>query len=129
MSGLDHASLSVGDYPAARRFYDAALQELGIALRREMLKSQTGKFDVAIYGRPDASILVIAGGGKATPRVHLAFIAADHAEVDAFYKAAMAASGTDNGPPGIRANYNPNYYAAFVFDPDGNNIEAVCRRP
>ncbi|MEJ0012456.1 MAG: VOC family protein [Bauldia sp.] len=128
MSGIDHTGLSVSDYAAARRFYDAALKPLGISMRTEFPKAQTGDFDVALYGTAAGSIFVIGGGGKATPHIHVAFKADTHAEVDAFYAAAMAAGGRDNGPPGIRAHYNPNYYAAFVFDPDGNNIEAVCRK-
>lgn len=128
MSGLDHTGVSISDYLAARKFYDAALGALGIRMRMEFPKSQTGDFDVAIYGNAEGSMFVIGGGGKATPPVHVAFRADDRAQVDAFYQAAMGAGGRDNGPPGIRTHYSANYYAAFVFDPDGNNIEAVCRK-
>ena len=71
----------------------------------------------------------LAGGGKQTPHVHIAFAAGNRAEVDAFYKAAIAAGGKDNGAPGIRAQYHPTYYGAFVLDADGNNVEAVCHKP
>jgi catechol 2,3-dioxygenase-like lactoylglutathione lyase family enzyme len=86
----------------------------------------TGDFDVGLFGaKGGGQSMFIVGGGKATPPVHLAFRAPDRAAVDAFYNAALAAGGRDNGPPGLREHYHANY-AAFVFDPDGNNIEAVC---
>jgi catechol 2,3-dioxygenase-like lactoylglutathione lyase family enzyme len=124
-TGIDHMGLSVADYAAAKAFYAAALQPLGLRLGREYLKIVTGDFDVGMFGPGGQTLFVIAGAGKATPPVHLAFRAPDRAAVDAFYAAAMAAGGKDNGPPGVRAHYHANYYAAFVFDPDGNNIEAV----
>jgi predicted lactoylglutathione lyase len=71
----------------------------------------------------------IGTGEKKSGSVHVAFTATSRAQVDAFYKAAMAAGGSDNGPPGIREYYHPNYYGAFVLDPDGNNVEAVCHAP
>jgi len=126
---IDHTGVSVSDYPAAKRFYSAALKPLGISFLREFPKSMTGDFDVGLYGADGKSIMVIGGGGKATPAVHLAFRAVDRQTVDAFYKAAISAGGRDNGPPGIREHYHANYYAAFVLDPDGNNIEAVCHVP
>ncbi len=77
-------------------------------------------------GKPD---FLVSEGGRTTPHLHIAFAAPDRATVDRFYAAAIAAGGRDNGPPGIRAHYHPNYYGAFVFDPDGHNIEACCHRP
>ena len=77
-------------------------------------------------GKPD---FWISGGGALNKPVHVAIHARDRATVDAFYRAAIAAGGRDNGPPGIRAHYHPNYYGAFVLDPDGHNIEAVCHTP
>jgi catechol 2,3-dioxygenase-like lactoylglutathione lyase family enzyme len=127
--GIDHLGLSVADYGNAKRFYTAALAPLGLRLGREYRKAVTGDFDVGMFGPGGQSMLILAGGGKATPPVHLAFRAPDRASVDAFYKAAMTAGGTDNGPPGIRSHYHANYYAAFVLDPDGNNIEAVTHAP
>jgi predicted lactoylglutathione lyase len=80
------------------------------------------------YGA-EKPIFWINSGAALRDHVHVAFAAASRADVDAFYKAAMAAGGRDNGPPGIREDYHPNYYAAFVLDPDGHNIEAVCHAP
>ena len=127
--GIDHVGLSVADYDKAKRFYSAALALLGLRLGREFPKDVTGDFDVGLYGPGGQALFIVAGGGKATPFVHLAFRAPDRAAVDAFYAAAMAAGGKDNGPPGLRDHYHANYYAAFVLDPDGNNIEAVTHRP
>src|SRR5262245_26175400 len=124
-AAIDHLGLSVSDYDAAKRFYVAALAPLGLQLGREYPKSVTGDFDVGMFSPGGQALLIVAGGGRATPAVHLAFRAPDRAAVDAFYAAAMASGGRDNGPPGIRAHYHASYYAAFVFDPDGNNIEAV----
>jgi catechol 2,3-dioxygenase-like lactoylglutathione lyase family enzyme len=126
---IDHMGLSVSDYGAAKRFYSAALKPIGLKLGREYPKSVTGDFDVGMFGPGGQALLIVAGGGKATPPVHLAFTAADRAAVDAFYEAALAAGGRDNGPPGIRQHYHADYYAAFVLDPDGNNIEAVTHAP
>jgi catechol 2,3-dioxygenase-like lactoylglutathione lyase family enzyme len=128
MARLDHTSLSVSDFAAAKAFYLAALSPLGIAPIMEFSK-EAGGFDAAGFGADGKPFFWLAGGGKTTPHVHLAFGANNRAEVDAFYKAAIAAGGKDNGPPGIRADYHPNYYGAFVLDPDGHNIEAVCHKP
>jgi len=125
---IDHFGLSVSDYAKAKAFYVPALVPVGLRLGREFPKAMTGDFDVGLFGAQGGgqSLFIIGGGGKATPPVHLAFRAPDRAAVDAFYNAALASGGLDNGPPGIREHYHANYYAAFVFDPDGNNIEAVC---
>src|SRR5262245_20101250 len=129
MSGIDHTSLSVADFAKAKAFYTAALKPLGITVLMEFPKSVTGNFDVAGLGSNGKPYFWLAAAGKTSPRVYLASTAASRAEVDAFSKAAMAAGGKDNGPPGIRANYHPNYYGAFVLDADGHNIEAVCHLP
>jgi len=126
---IDHISLSVSDMAAAKAFYAKALAPLGITVMMELPKSVTGDFDVTGLGKGHKPDFWLAASGKATPRVHVAFAADSRTEVDAFYKAAMAAGGTDNGAPGVRAHYHPNYYGAFVLDPDGNNIEAVCHTP
>jgi catechol 2,3-dioxygenase-like lactoylglutathione lyase family enzyme len=128
-TGIDHLGLSVADYDKSKRFYTAALAPLGLRLGREYPKSVTGDFDVGMFGPGGQTLFVVAGGGKATPPVHLAFRANSRAAVDAFYAAAVAAGGKDNGPPGVREHYHANYYAAFVYDPDGNNIEAVTHKP
>jgi catechol 2,3-dioxygenase-like lactoylglutathione lyase family enzyme len=129
MSGLDHISLSVSDFAAAKAFYTAALKPLGITVLMEFPKAMTGDFDVAGLGSNGKPFFWLAGAGKTTPRAHIAFAANNRVEVDAFYRAAMAAGGKDNGKPGIRAQYHPAYYGAFVLDADGHNVEAVCHNP
>ncbi|HWA61601.1 MAG TPA: VOC family protein [Caulobacteraceae bacterium] len=119
---LDHISLTVSDFDRAKAFYDKALAPLGIAV-------VMGGGGFCGYGSEGRPYFWIGGGAPATARGHVAFTARDRAAVDAFYAAAIAAGGRDNGPPGIRAHYHPNYYGAFVLDPDGLNIEAVCHAP
>jgi catechol 2,3-dioxygenase-like lactoylglutathione lyase family enzyme len=122
MSGLDHAGYSVGDLDRSAAFYDAALGALGMT-RLSEFEFPGG----AVIGYGSATpIFWINTGAALRDHVHLAFTANSRAEVDAFYKAAMSAGGRDNGGPGIREEYHPSYYAAFVYDPDGHNIEAVC---
>jgi catechol 2,3-dioxygenase-like lactoylglutathione lyase family enzyme len=129
MAGLDHISLSVSDFDAAKAFYLAALKPLGIGAVMEPPKAATGGIGAAGLGAGGKPFFWIAGAGKASPAVHIAFTAGSRAEVDAFYAAAMAAGAKDNGKPGIRAHYHPTYYGAFVLDADGNNVEAVCHKP
>jgi catechol 2,3-dioxygenase-like lactoylglutathione lyase family enzyme len=129
MPSLDHISLSVSDFDAAKAFYLAALKPLGIALVMEPPKAATGGIGAAGLGANGKPFFWIAGAGKAAPAVHIAFTAGSRAEVDAFYRAAMAAGARDNGKPGLRAHYHPAYYGAFVLDADGNNVEAVCHKP
>jgi catechol 2,3-dioxygenase-like lactoylglutathione lyase family enzyme len=129
MSHIDHTSLSVSDFAKAKAFYTAALKPLGVTVLMEFPKSVTGNVDVAGLGSNGKPYFWLADAGKTTPRVHLAFAASNRAEVDAFYKAALAAGGKDNGPPGPRPQYHANYYGAFVIDADGHNIEAVCHTP
>ena len=129
MSHIDHTSLSVSDFAAAKAFYTAALKPLGVSVLMELPKAVTGNVDVAGLGANGKPFFWLAGAGKTTPRVHIAFAANNRAEVDAFYAAAIAAGGKDNGPPGIRAMYHPTYYGAFVIDADGHNVEAVCHKP
>ena len=119
---IDHTGLTVADIATSKAFYRAALGPLGYALIMEW--EQYAGFGVP--PKPDFWI----GQGKANvPPIHVAFRAQNRKEVDAFYKAAMAAGGRDNGPPGPRPHYHENYYGAFVFDPDGHNVEAVCHTP
>jgi len=132
MSSLDHIGLSVSDFAAAKAFYSAALKPLGITLQMEVTKAETGgAYEGAGFGTAGKPFFWLGsgGGGSATPGVHVAFAAKDRAEVDAFYQAAIAAGGKDNGAPGLRAHYHPTYYGAFVLDADGNNVEAVCHKP
>ncbi|MER8844743.1 VOC family protein [Mesorhizobium australicum] len=119
---IDHLQLVVRDLPASRRFYEAVFQVLGVPI------GGTGEdyfwADELFISSADSR----AALGKLTGRHHLAFQARDHAMVDAFYKAGLEAGGTDNGAPGERS-YHPGYYAAFLLDPNGNNIEAVHHGP
>ena len=126
MSGIDHSSLSVSNFAKAKAFYGAALAPLGITVLMEFAKAVTGNADVAGLGSNGKPFFWLADAGKTSPRIHLAFVADSRAQVDAFYTAAIAAGGKDNGAPGLRPMYHPNYYGAFVLDADGHNIEAVC---
>lgn len=118
---LDHITLHVSDYAASCDFYKKALQPLAYQLEMEF--GQAAGFGVK--GKPD---FWIAAGGRQQPPLHVAFVSPNRATVEAFYRAALAAGGKDNGAPGLRPHYHPNYYGAFVLDPDGNNIEAVCHK-
>jgi catechol 2,3-dioxygenase-like lactoylglutathione lyase family enzyme len=125
---LDHTGLNVSDYAKSKTFYLAALAPLGYAVIKELPKNLAPDGAAGI-GIPPKADFWIAGGRPQSPPVHVAFRAKSRAEVDAFYEAALATGGRDNGPPGIRAHYHPNYYGAFVRDPDGHNVEAVCHEP
>ena len=126
---IDHTGVSVSDFARSKRFYAAALKPIGYTLLMELPAAVTGSADVAGFGEPPKPDFWIAGGTANQPIVHVAFRAATRGVVDAFHAAALAAGGRDNGAPGIRAHYHPNYYGAFVLDPDGHNIEAVCHAP
>jgi catechol 2,3-dioxygenase-like lactoylglutathione lyase family enzyme len=125
---LDHIGVNVSDFDSARDFYVAALAPLGYVLAMEPIPKVAG-FSMGDRGPQGAFPLWIAEGRGAPTVGHLAFTAPDRATVDAFHAAALAAGGTDNGAPGLRPHYHPNYYAAFVLDPDGNNVEVVCHLP
>ena len=118
---LDHVSLRVQDFPRALAFYRAALAAIGYRVATEFP-------DAAGLGEPGKTDLWITLTDKPLLPAHIAF-RTDRARVDAFHAAALAAGGTDNGAPGVRADYHPHYYAAFVIDPEGNNIEVVCHDP
>ncbi len=127
---LDHIGLRVSDYAKSRAFYDKALAPLGVGVVMAITAEQTGgAYEGAGYGPPNKPYFWVQRADAPHTGLHVAFAAKDRATVDAFYKAAMAAGGKDNGAPGLRPHYHPNYYGAFVFDPDGNNIEAVCHTP
>jgi catechol 2,3-dioxygenase-like lactoylglutathione lyase family enzyme len=125
---LDHTGLNVSDFTRSKAFYLKALAPLGYQLIKELPKEYAPQGAMGL-GVPPKSDFWVAGGKPQSPPVHVAFRAGSRAEVDAFYEAALAAGGRDNGPPGIRAHYHPNYYGAFVLDPDGHNTEAVCHEP
>ena len=119
----DHIGLQVADLDASVRFYAATLGSLGYVL---------GSHDetYAGLGPQDAPALwLYRRKAAAGPGMHIAFSARDRAAVDRFHAAGLKAGGRDNGKPGVRADYSPTYYAAFLFDPDGNNLEAVCLAP
>jgi catechol 2,3-dioxygenase-like lactoylglutathione lyase family enzyme len=122
---LDHAGFPVSDYARSKAFYLQALAPLGYALVMEVQQHENNApaAGFGANGKPD---LWIGGEGGLQRPIHIAIAAQDRAAVDAFYRAAIAAGGKDNGAPGLRPHYHPNYYAAFVLDPDGHNIEAVC---
>lgn len=125
---LDHIGIGVSDFARSKAFYDKALAPLGVTLIMEVTAEQTGDHPAAGYGSQGKPYFWF-GVGEDIARAHIAFTAKDRASVDAFYKAAMAAGGKDNGAPGLRPHYHANYYGAFVLDPDGHNIEAVCHLP
>ncbi len=119
---IDHINLLVSDIERSKRFFQEALSPLGYELLMEHRISGAG-FGQA--GKPDFWIKQ----GVLSSAIHVAFASPDRATVDAFHDAAIAAGGRDNGPPGLRPEYHSTYYGAYVLDPDGNNIEAVCHRP
>ncbi|MCA8880179.1 MAG: VOC family protein [Rhodobacteraceae bacterium] len=126
---IDHVGFPVSDFEAAKAFYGAVLKPLGYALVMEVTDEMTGGHGAHAgfgAGKPD---FWIGTGKPAATNVHVAFAAASRAEVDAFHAAGLAAGGRDNGAPGLRPEYHLDYYGAFVLDPDGNNIEAVCHGP
>lgn len=126
---IDHTGLSVSDAAKSRTFYEKALAPLGYALLQEVPLEFTGGVPVMGFGIAPKPDFWIHQGEPNSPRIHIAFVAANRKQVDDFFQAALAAGGTSNGEPGLRAHYHPNYYGAFVHDPDGHNIEAVCHVP
>jgi predicted lactoylglutathione lyase len=125
---LDHAGFPVSDYKNSKAFYEKALAPLGYVLVMEVQQDQNDSpaAGFGANGKPD---FWIGGEGGLNKPIHIAITAKDRAAVDAFHRAAIAAGGKDNGAPGLRAHYHPNYYGAFVLDLDGHNIEAVCHAP
>ena len=117
---LDHMGMPVSNLAVSKQFFSAALAPLGYRVMYD-LPTATG------FG-PGAFPTFWIGAGESHVPLHIAFVAPDRATVDLFYRAAIAAGGRDNGAPGIRAQYHPDYYAAFVYDSDGNNVEVVCRK-
>ena len=122
---IDHLTLTASDYARSKAFYVSALAPLGYSLVKEFGDDVAG---FGIGSRLDFWLANGGKGGETRPVFHLAFVAETRAAVDLFYSAALAAGGRDNGAPGLRENHGPHYYAAFVLDPDGQNIEAVCRK-
>ena len=126
---FDHIGFSTPDLGRSRAFYEGALAPLGIRCLFEVTPDTTAGEDSYLgFGR-DRPQFWIGTGQLHRPGLHVAFEAPDRATVDAFYQAAIAAGGRGNGLPGLRPQYHPDYYGAFVLDPDGHNIEAVCHAP
>ena len=134
---IDHLGIPVSDIARATEFYLKALAPLGYGLVMQVSAAETDHGAAVGFGPPgkDADFqsgkpsFWISEGERLGGHVHVAFVAPSRAAVDAFYRAALDAGGKDNGPPGLRPHYHANYYAAFVLDPDGNNMEAVCHAP
>jgi catechol 2,3-dioxygenase-like lactoylglutathione lyase family enzyme len=121
---LDHVGITVGDYARSKAFYEKALTPLGLRLLMEPAPGVGG------FGDGQKPFFWIDTRFPPSPTgVHVAFAVDDRETVDAFHAAALAAGGTDNGAPGVREIYHPHYYGAYVLDPDGHNVEAVCHRP
>jgi catechol 2,3-dioxygenase-like lactoylglutathione lyase family enzyme len=126
---IDHIGIAVSDSARSKEFYDAALAPIGIALIMEVPAEATQSGGAACgYGK-DQKPFFWFGQGRVGEGAHVAFSVETRDLVDAFYAAAIAAGAKDNGAPGLRPQYHPNYYGAFVLDPDGHNIEAVCHAP
>jgi catechol 2,3-dioxygenase-like lactoylglutathione lyase family enzyme len=119
---IDHISLRVRDLATAKTFYVQALAPIGYEVVMEFPEG----FGMGTKGKPD---FWVTSGGREGATTHIAFRSDDNEKVDAFHGAALAAGGMDNGAPGLRHEYHPSYYGAFVRDPDGNNVEAVCHAP
>lgn len=126
---IDHTGLSVSDLPRSIAFYRAALAPLGYQLMVQLGTEVTGSVAVAGFGVPPKPDLWLSEGAPNRPAIHIALRAETREQVQAFHAAALAAGGTDHGAPGLRPHYHPDYYGAFVLDPDGHNLEAVCHAP
>lgn len=129
---IDHVSSYTTNFKRARAFYEACFTSLGFAVQAEMVLESDPDFPgrrICAWGPPGKGVFWIIEVREAVGPRHIAFTAADRAGVDRFHRAALAAGGHDHGAPGVRAIYHPNYYGAFVLDPDGNNVEAVRHAP
>jgi len=125
---IDHITFGVSDFGRSTRFYDHALAPLGVKRLFDVPLEHSGGVSSTGYG-DERPWFWIAEQDATRGKLHVAIEAPDRAAVDAFHREALAAGGKDNGAPGPRPHYHPGYYGAFVLDPDGHNIEAVCHRP
>src|SRR6185436_5045079 len=121
---FDHVKFGVSDFAASKAFFLKALEPLGVAIVGEGEPT----YGVEMCAKGDVSLILYQTGEKPAP-LHLAFLAENRRQVEAFHRAALEAGGKDNGAPGLRPQYHANYYAAFVIGPDGHNIEVVCHKP
>lgn len=127
---LDHVGFAVSDLEKSRAFYEAALAPLGISILMTVTPEMTETGGTAIgFGKDGKPFFWIGDNERVGQGTHIAFAVDDRATVDAFHRTALAAGGVDHGAPGLRPHYHPDYYGAFVLDPDGLNIEAVCHKP
>jgi catechol 2,3-dioxygenase-like lactoylglutathione lyase family enzyme len=127
---IDHVGFAISDAERSKRFYEQALAPLGITLIKSVPPDKTEAGGMAHgFGSNGKPYFWVGDNEAVGEGTHVAFVAERRADVNAFYEAALAAGGRDNGAPGIRAHYHPTYYAAFVLDPDGINVEAVCHKP
>jgi catechol 2,3-dioxygenase-like lactoylglutathione lyase family enzyme len=122
---FDHVKFGVSDFAASKVFFAKALGPLGVTIVAEGVPT----YGVELCSPNSNASLCLFQTDEKPAHLHLAFVAENRQQVDAFYRAALEAGGKDNGAPGLRLNYNANYYAAFVISPDGHNIEAVCQKP
>ncbi len=129
---IDHLSTYASNYPLTKAFYDATFAALGLSVQMELVTEWDAAFPtrrMCAYGPTGKPVFwVIESRESSTPR-HVAFSAGSRAQVEAFHAAGLAAGGEDNGKPGLRPHYHADYYGAFLLDPDGNNVEAVCHSP
>jgi catechol 2,3-dioxygenase-like lactoylglutathione lyase family enzyme len=124
---IDHITFGVTDFDRSSRFYDRAFAPLRVTRLFDVPPEHSGDVQATGYG-DNRPWFWIAEEDATRGKLHVALIAASRRAVDAFYSAALAAGGRDNGAPGLRPHYHSDYYGAFVLDPDGHNIEAVCHR-
>ena len=122
---FDHVKFGVSDFAASKAFYLKALAPLGVTIAGEGEPA----YGIELVRPSEVASLVLFQTAEKPAHLHIAFKAERRAQVDAFHRAALEAGATDNGPPGLRPQYNATYYAAFVIDPDGHNIEVVCHEP
>jgi catechol 2,3-dioxygenase-like lactoylglutathione lyase family enzyme len=122
---FDHVKFGVSDYAASKAFYQKSLEPLGVAVIAEGVPT----YGAELCSPNSIASLCLFQTEEKPAHLHIAFVAENRQQVDAFYRAALEAGGKDNGAPGLRPQYSGKYYAAFVIDPDGHNIEAVCHEP
>jgi catechol 2,3-dioxygenase-like lactoylglutathione lyase family enzyme len=125
---IDHIILTVSDLHKSAEFYTKALTPIGYSISSEFTLASTQAKGFG-FGAGEGRDFFITEGRKVAPPIHVAFRVSKREQVDAFYQTAIAAGGRDNGKPDLTPEYDPNYYSAYVFDPDGHNIEAVCFEP
>lgn len=126
---IDHMGVTVSDYAHARAFYERVLGVLDYEIVMDVTKEQTGGYEGCGFGPPGKPAFWIGTGDTTSTGVHVAFVAATREQVDQFHAIALQHGARDNGAPGLRPHYHPNYYGAYVIDFDGNNLEAVCHSP